>query len=104
MKYTRSIIENLFKNKITHQFIFTLKRCESCDLVKAEIDRRNIDIEFVDYQENQELAKDFNFSSFPVLVKIENGSYKYYQGYVNILDKVIKNLKDDELQTEFTKA
>lgn len=100
MKYTREIIENLLNNKITLNVIFTLDRCESCDIVKAELDRRNIEIDYVRYEDNKELAKDFDFSSFPTLLQIKNGGYKYYQGFNFILDKLIKKVDDSELKQE----
>ena len=98
MKYTVDIIENLLKNKVTHNFIFTLPRCEPCGGIKRELEKRRIEVEYLPIRENQELANAFDVKSAPTMICIKDGGYKFYKGDVTILEKLIKKVDDSELE------
>jgi len=98
MKYTIELFENLMNNKVSHNFIFTLDRCEPCSVVKHELEKRQIKVEYVPFEQNAELGKAFGVHTCPTLIMIKDGGYKYYKGDVAVLEKLIKNAPDSEYE------
>ena len=94
----RSIVEHFIESKKSLDFIFTLKRCESCKDVDFELEKRRIEVTKLDITEHRDLARDFDVSKAPTLIRIENGGYKYYTGADTILEKLLKKTDDSLLE------
>jgi len=97
MKYTIELFENLMKNKVSHNFIFTLDKCQPCLNIKNKLEKNKIEVEYLDFNDNAELAEAFGIKDFPSLIMVKNGGYKFYTGDEVIIDKLIKKLDDSKL-------
>ena len=96
----RSIIENFLEGNKSLDFLFSLKKCESCKIVDYELERRNIKVPTLDIMEHRDLARDFDTNTAPTLIRIADGGYKFYTGTETILAKLIKKVDDSELETK----
>ena len=99
IEINRAVVEHFLESKKTLDFIFTLKRCESCKDVEFELEKRKITVPHFDIHEHRDLARDFDVNHAPTLIRIENGGYKFYRGADTILAKVIKKAPDAELES-----
>ena len=94
---SRAVIEHYLEEGKELKFIFTLPRCESCVILKAELERRKIEIPYLSLREHGDLANDFDINTAPTMIWIKDGGYKFYTGYETIAEKLIKKTDDADL-------
>ena len=97
---SRAVIEHYIEENKELKFIFTLNRCEPCHIIKEELGRRQIEVPQLPITEYQDLANDFDVRTAPTMIWIKDGGYKFYKGYVTILDKLIKKVDDSLLEAD----
>ncbi|MBR0230440.1 MAG: glutaredoxin family protein, partial [Erysipelotrichaceae bacterium] len=69
-------------NKI---LLFTTKTCPNCKIVKEMLNKRGVQYETVDAEENAELCDRYSIMQAPTMVKIEDGQAEVYANASNII-------------------
>ena len=60
--------------------LLTTKTCTKCPLVKNMIEERDLDIEYIDVEEDAEIASEAGIMAVPSIVVVEDGEYKTHVG------------------------
>lgn len=84
MEYNRDLIENMIKNKVSFDFIFTQPSCSYTEDLKEMLEEKKVEITYIPANKNIQIAKDFNLKQTPTMIRIKDGSYTYYEGDINI--------------------
>ena len=60
--------------------LLTTKTCTKCPLVKNMIEERDLDIEYIDVEEDAEIASEAGIMAIPSIVVVEDGEYETHVG------------------------
>lgn len=60
--------------------LLTTKTCTKCPLVKNMIEERDLDIEYIDVEEDAEIASEAGIMAVPSIVVIEDEKYETHVG------------------------
>ena len=65
------------ENKV---YLLTTRSCTKCPMVKNMIEEKGLDIEYVDVEEDAEIASEAGVMAVPSIVVIEDGEYETHVG------------------------
>ena len=60
--------------------LLTTKTCVKCPMVKSMIEERDLDIKYIDVEEDPEIASETGIMAVPSIVVIEDGEYETHVG------------------------
>jgi len=66
--------------------LITASFCAPCKVLKAEIEKRNINVEILDAENNQELVAEHGIRSVPTLILDNGEGYEIITGNDQILE------------------
>ena len=85
----KSECKKVEKDKI---YLFGTKTCPNCPTAKSLLTKAKIKYEYIDAEENPDLAKEFDIKQAPTLVVIKNGEISHINNVSNI-KKYIAEIK-----------
>lgn len=65
------------ENKTT---LLTTKTCVKCPMVKSMIEEKDLDIKYIDVEEDPEIASETGIMAVPSIVVVEDGEYETHVG------------------------
>lgn len=61
-------------------YLLTTQSCTKCPMVKGMIEEKNLDIEYIDVEEDPEIASAAMVMSVPSIVVIKDGEFETHVG------------------------